>query len=279
MQNALWLNKILTEDGNLSKALTEEEIIELAKTITTANNFRILDGRRRIKFILKKVDEYLQSKSLITKTDINYFSNLNDIIFFANNFSRKTGSTKFIKIIPTLELNKDSRNFIEAREYKSTTENNRTALSLRIGTENFNPLGLKHQIDYGVAVNLSLGDFKRTYKEITNNIVTNDFILRGYPKSISIDYFVGYNFYPNTRTNIGCSFGGNFGFVKDNDGSDFTNALSLNLNANYFISYNTRLIFNLLTDYNQYSNFSNGNQRLNGSNLNFNFNTGLNISL
>ena len=88
MQNALWLYKALEAAGSLSRALTTEEQNDLGRAVTRANNTRVLDSRKRTQFVLTTVDEYLQQRGLISKTDINYFSNLNDILFFAYNIPR-----------------------------------------------------------------------------------------------------------------------------------------------------------------------------------------------
>jgi hypothetical protein len=44
MQNAIWLARNLSKGGMLTNELSKDEIIGLAKAITSANNYRILDG-------------------------------------------------------------------------------------------------------------------------------------------------------------------------------------------------------------------------------------------
>ena len=72
----------------------------MGRTITTANNTRVLDARKRTQFILETVDNYLQQNGLINKTDIRYFSHLNDILFVAFNSPRLSGTKKFIRFTP-----------------------------------------------------------------------------------------------------------------------------------------------------------------------------------
>ena len=88
MQNALWLSKSLEEAGRFSHTLSAAELNELGKTITKANNTRVLDARKRTQFILETIDNYFQQNGLINRTDIKYFSNLNDVVFFAFNDQR-----------------------------------------------------------------------------------------------------------------------------------------------------------------------------------------------
>ena len=60
MQNALWLSNALQTANSLLQPLSAIELNELGRTITTANNSRILDARKRTQFILETVDNYLQ---------------------------------------------------------------------------------------------------------------------------------------------------------------------------------------------------------------------------
>jgi hypothetical protein len=94
MQNALWLQQALQEAGLLKNNVTTTTCIGLAQAITKANNFRILDGRRRTKYLLSTVDSYIAENQLIDKRGIEYFSSLNDVLFFANNFERLSGTEK-----------------------------------------------------------------------------------------------------------------------------------------------------------------------------------------
>lgn len=100
MQNALWLSNALQTANSLLQPLSATELNELGRTITTANNTRVLDTRKRTQFILETVDNYLQQNGLINKTDIRYFSHLNDILFFSFNSPRLSGTEKFIRFTP-----------------------------------------------------------------------------------------------------------------------------------------------------------------------------------
>jgi hypothetical protein len=279
MQNALWLNKILQHEGNFIRKLTDEEILDLAKTLTNSNNFRVLDGRKRIQFILKKVDDYLQSKSLVSKTDIEYFGNLNDVLFFANNFVRQAGLIKFVRITPSVQSKNEKQEAFNLFPTSGLNDDNRTALDLKVGIEGHKPISLKHQIDYGVAAKASSGNFKYSFTDFSNGIITNEYSLTGNYIGLGVDYSFGYNFYPNTRTNVGINVQGNYNFTKGNITSDFVNAVYVKTSIDYFLSYNTKLTFNANLDFNQFSSFKNSNQVSNFNQLNSSFNTGINIAL
>jgi hypothetical protein len=279
MQNALWLATILQDDKNLNRKLTKDEVNDLAKVITQSNNFRILDGRKRIQYILTRVDTYLQSKNVVNKTDIKYFTNLNDVIFFANNFYRQAGTIKYIKIIPRLRNNK-----IVAEQFMAPTNKNVNSyfekeIALRIGFEKYRPINLVNQFEYGIATNVSYLENKRTSKYYTNDSLISDIGNNPNGKRFGADYFIRYNFYPNTRTVIGFSLNGQNGYsIYDNE-SGIYSGINISVGANYFVSYNTRFVINVSENYVQYIYQSRPflNQNLYG--LSLAFNAGLNISL
>jgi hypothetical protein len=284
MQNAIWLENILLKDGNLNRKLKEEEIIGLARTITTANNRRLLDGRKRIQFILKNIDSYLQSKEVINKTDINYFSNLNDVIFFANNAARQAGTEKYIRVIPAFinYFSKEENKIIPTS--KSTQNENGAEVALKIGLQKYKPLSLIHQIDYGIAAIANYGKANRGYKNYTNSNLNSTFDYDNEWKKIGLDYFVRYSIFPNTRTIVAFDVKAENGYQSLNGFKELYHTVVSTANASYFISYNTRLNINLGTTYNKnnfdlraVNRFSPSN--LDEHNLAMFFNTSLNIAL
>lgn len=284
MQNAIWLHNILLKEDNIKRKLAEEEIIEFARTLTMANNRRVLDGRKRIQFILKSVDSYLQTKEVIGKTDINYFSNLNDIVFFANNFPRQAGKEKYIRLIPSLAnyTRKDESRIIPIS--KSTQSENGAEIVLKIGLQNFKPLNLIHQMDYGVALKTNYGKSTNRFKRYTNSNVDYSFDFADEWKKIGVDYFVRYSIFPNTRTVIEFDLKAENGYQSLNAVDELYHTVALAANASYFISYNTRLNINFGTTYNKYNYDIRAINRYSPSNLDDNnlamfFNTTLNIAL
>jgi hypothetical protein len=284
MQNAIWLHNILLKDGNLNRKLNEDEIIGLARAITTSNNRRVLDGRKRIQFILKNIDSYLQSKEVINKTDINYFSNLNDIVFFANNTARQAGTEKYIRVIPAL-ANYYSKEENRITPLTSTTQNDNTAeVVLKIGLQKYKPLNLTHQIDYGAAAKANYGKSNSRYRNYTNANLNFTFDYDDEWKKIGLDYFLRYSIFPNTRTVIDVDFKGENGCQYLNGFNELYHTAILAANASYFISYNTRLNINLGTTYNKNNFDIRAVNRFNPSNIDEHnlavfFNTTLNIAL
>ncbi len=279
MQNALWLATILYDDKNLSRKLNKDEINDLAKVITQSNNFRILDGRKRIQYILTRIDTYLQSKGQVNKTDIKYFTNLNDVIFFANNFYRQAGTIRYIKIIPRLLNNKVISEQLLAPTNKNIDSYFEKEIAIRIGFEKYKPINLINQFEYGIAANASYLENKQASKYYANNNLISDIANNLNGKKFGLDYFIGYNFYPNTRTIIGFTLNGQNGYLTYNNESGIYSRINLLAGANYFINYNTRFVINISENYNQYIYQSNSFLNQNAYGLNLAFNAGLNITL
>jgi len=239
MQNALWLNKALQKVNSLTHALSSTELNELGRAITTANNTRILDDRKRVQFILATVDNYFQRKGLITKNDITYFSNLNDILFFAFNTPRLSGTEKFIRFSPTITgYSSDlAQNNITDR-YKAKIYNKGALLS--IGINKYAPYNLTHQNNYGVSINLNYVSLNSTQKYFTSGNLTNQTLLTPDVRQAYLKLFYEHAIYPNTRTIISFNLQSQGGYQDVNKQNSFFESVAAFASANYFISYRTR---------------------------------------
>ncbi len=248
MQNALWLNKALSAANSLSRPLNNDELIELGQSITKGNNTRILDARRRIQFTLETVDAYLQKKGLINKTDIAYFSNLNDILFFAFNSPRLSGTEKFVRFTPSItgwNSNRYESNGTDKNEYRSVAK----TLILSTGVARYMPTSLTHQNNYGASVKLFYSSTDLKNKFLTNGIITNENGGTGDFKSGGINLFYQHAIYPNTRTTIDFNLQGDIGYKDASKAKGFYGIGNLNCSLNYFISYRTRFTLNTGANY------------------------------
>ena len=242
MQNALWLNKTLTEAGRLSKSLSGDELYGLGRSITKANNTRILDSRKRTQFMLETADAYLQEKGLISKNDITYFSNLNDILFFSINNVRLAGTEKFIRFSPLITgENKSIEN--DPIDKNEQTPFLKSAL-LSIGINTYKPVNLKHQNNYGGSVKFNYVSYKSTNKDFRAGVLVNEFNYSTTIKQAGVNVFYSHSFYPNTRTSVNVNLQTEAGYQDAEPDKDFYGTASLSGNFNYFISYRTRLTIN-----------------------------------
>ncbi len=244
MQNALWLNKALTEINKLTRTLTPAELNELGQTITKGNNTRVLDSRKRIQFILKTVDDYLQQQGLINKTDIDYFSNLNDILFFAINNPRLAGTEKYIRFTPEVTFsnsNETSSNDINKFKQRFNTQ----SLLFTSGISKYVPASLTHQNNYGANIKLFYLHSDSSRKYLANDIVTFENKSNPEVKQAGVNAFYEHAIYPNTRTAINFNLNAESGYQNTKTKEDIYAIVNLNFGVNYFISYRTRFSCNL----------------------------------
>jgi hypothetical protein len=248
MQNAIWLTKALQEEGRLSKILTAEELNGLGRAVTLANNTRILDARKRTQYVLHTVDNYLQTNHLISQTDINYFSNLNDILFYAFNNIRFSGTEKFIRLTPGIETTLlDNSN--SSNEYKNEKRPVYKSVFLTVGINRYKPVTLKHQVNYAVALKAGILDFIVKENEYLAGLPISAFEYNKEVRQLAASLFYEHAFYPNTRTVISLGLSGDIGFQHEKDDSQFFTNSGLQASASYFISYRTRLFVNTALKY------------------------------
>ena len=248
MQNALWLSKTLTAAGRIQGTLSAEDINGLGQSITKGNNTRVLDARKRAQFLLTTVDSFLQQKGLINKTDISYFSNLNDILFFAFNNSRFAGTEKYIRLTPAItgwNNNDAQNNGIDKFKHRFNTQ----SLTLSPGFKKYIPSSLIHQNNYGAAVKLSYTFTDLADRYFINNVVSNEKIKKTDLKQAGMSLFYEHGIYPNTRTALTFNLQSEAGYQDVGGSAGFYSLANLSSNFSYFISYHSRFSLTTGIDY------------------------------
>ncbi len=279
MQNALWLYKDMEAEKLLSRSLTDEELNELGKAITKGNNTRVLDSRRRTQFVLKTVDEYFQQKRLLNKTDINYFVHLNDILFFAFNNPRLSGTEKFIRFTPSIVVNNGdvtNNNVVNKKEQRYQTQ----SLVLSTGIHKYIPVNLTKQFNYGAAIRLSYISKRQTDRSYISGILSNETKMNSDLKEAALNVFLQHAIYPNTRTAISFNLQSDGGYQDIVQNPGWYADVNLSASLNYFISYRTRFTCNAGASYEKNRYYYN-NQAVNFSaeRLQLYASAGLEISL
>ncbi len=277
MQNALWLIKELQYDKLLAKTLTEQEVYGLAQAITKGRNTRILDFRRNIKYLLKIVDTYLQSIKAIAKNDINYFTDLNDIVYFANNSTRNSGYNAYIKFDNQLQnykaynINKYLNNNIESK-----FKNEGFQSVITVGYIKEKPINLKEQVSYGANINIATNKLKLRTQQISNGIIVSNTANTTKPSRVTINGTIGYAIYPNTRTIAAFDLSANHYQSKYNGTKENATNINVGFKGTYFISYNTLFFVQVRGFYNN----SSSSYIINNSNyFSANYNTAVAINL
>jgi hypothetical protein len=248
MQNALWLYKDLQDEQRLTRALTPDELNELGQVITLANNTRVLDARRRTRFTLETTDKFFQQKNVLTATDINYFSSLNDILFFAINQPRLAGTEFYVRVTPAItQAMNDQINNPVGTDYKSRFDNR--SVLLAAGISRYKPINLRHQNNYGIALDLNYNSDHESNKYFAGGSLVNQYDYNPILRQADLSLFFEHAIYPNTRTALNFSLDSKTGYQDIETQSGFFGTANLSAYISYFVSYRTRLSCNLSANY------------------------------
>ncbi len=278
MQNALWLNKAMEKANRLSAPLSPEQLNGLGISITRANNTRVLDTRKRTQFILETVDDYLQKQKLISNTDIKYFSNLNDILFFAFNNPRLSGTEKFIRFSPSIAGCRENQELKDPfQKTKSNTDIYSAVLDMGFGT--YKPANLVHQNNYGASLRAAWHsrDFRDRY--FTAGSPTVEVNNKSDLKLAGVNLFYQHSIFPNTRTTVNFELQTENGYLDAKSNEGFYSNSSLGVFAGYFISYRTRFNFNAGVRYQENAYLPNSYIMPTQDNLLLFVNAGIDINL
>jgi hypothetical protein len=279
MQSALWLYKELAIEKKLSREASADELYDLGQAITTATSTRVLDSRRRTKFILETVDHYLQQKGLIDTPDIKYFSSLNDILFFSVFAPRTAGTEKYIRLRPRILEQRGMNGYLGINDEKFKTHFTGKAAALSIGINRYIPTSLKHQNNFGAEIKLSYSNATLSGKYLTDEILTSEFGGKDDIRQAGLYAFYAHGIYPNTRTEINFSLITETGYQNFNKENSFYNYSVLFTVLNYFISYRSKFTFELAPQYLHNYYTLGGEPAFHPNTFYLNFKAGLTISL
>lgn len=255
MQNALWLHRALLSEKNLSRKLINEEITTVAKAMTASRNKRLLDYRRYVRNLLKNIDGSLVNTGAITNHDIDYFTNLNDIVFFANNFPRNSG--KELSLTGTYVYSNNvskQTNIIQPNTLLNKEASNQHIPSIRLAYLSYNPISLTKQFDWNAAITFQHQLDNSTIQSFQNNSLQSESYYKSNSSALSLFANATYSIFPNTRTIIKLSYDTYNIIFNLGSSNNFSSANRIMLSGDYFISYNTRLVCNAGVDFQRSSN-------------------------
>ena len=232
-RHAFFILKELKKEKKLSRDLDAAEILDFAQMINQLKNKRFFDSRLRKIYELEAVDSFLQSKNLISDSDIRYFTTLNDMWSFGSGPLRYSGH-RFSLVAFTGFENLWDRNSFFSEEFKTKT------ISAYAGIEykKEKPINLYNQHSFTGFAYIGYAGGK-----ITEDAFSPEEKLVLPKINIGIVEKLGY--YPNTRTSIEYSVFAHyvrvFDFLEDsNDPNDPVelNLRGLNVGADFdFIYY------------------------------------------
>jgi hypothetical protein len=234
--NDLWkgyyILEKLKEQHSLSRELKEQDISEFAQFTSQLNNKRFFDSRIRRIAELQALDSMLYAQKLIDRSDIRYFTTLNDYWSFPVYFDRKSG--KELKLLISPELN--------TYRYKYTGGNKLTPTLVNlIATARF---------DYSKQINLFWErNFRISFTNTTMLSKNND-ADQNYAKNlINSNISLGYGFFPDTRTRLTGSVSYKGYEIMVSDKKIWNNSIDSKLRVEYFISPQLQLTAELSPSY------------------------------
>lgn len=256
---ALYLLDDLHRLNRDKRVATDEEVIELAKLITTLKNKRFFDDRLRKIAEITAIDSFMQKKGIAGVKDAGYFTSLNDNWIYANNPARYSGYRAFTGVEANLLFtNINTQTEIlepSLKHIKSINTETKTGLFFVAGIRSEKPLNISWQKSVGIKGRLGMKQEFNSLEEFETAVTdTTTKIYRESIPSIGIQADWGYGFYPNSRTwlEFDWSLVGEMNKRKEgtskDDKTDLRNDIYLytgpDLSAYYYISEKIRLSLN-----------------------------------
>ncbi len=243
-QMALYIINDLQQQGLLHTAVQPQTVQELARLITAINNRRVFDSRRRRIFELTQIDSFLRSSGLVTNTDIRHFTTVNDNWALAFNPGRLSGAHWYISLQPGAGIGTNTYNLQQpAAKHDSRHNNTLFTLAPMAGYEKYVPVSLKWQRNMGASLSWQKGWYAYHSKVNSSNQTFRQDSSQQ-TAQWSLHTFYGVGFYPNNRTQVTVNLAveaSRLAFEKSKHQNVTQLRPALQLGADYFISYQTRL--------------------------------------
>ncbi len=253
-QMALFIVNDLRRSGLLQQEPDAATLYELAVLITDINNRRVFDNRIRRKYELTRIDSFFQSRQLITTPSIAYFTTVNDNWALAFNPGRLRGTRMYVQLNPGIrfeEVMMDQKG-LNINEYNSTSNAFSYFYSPEIGIEHYKPAGLRWQRNVTASLQFQQTFARQTSKTESSGTITETENFSALPQLV-LQSSYGFGYYPNNRTivNAGLNFDAIYGkgFLGSAEREYYILSPGVQVNADYFINYRTRLFLTAGVNY------------------------------
>lgn len=281
-QMALFIVNDLRCAGLLQQEPDAATLYEFAVLITDINNRRVFDNRIRRKYELTRIDSFFQSKQLITTPSIAYFTTINDNWALAFNPGRLRGTRMYVQLNPGIrfeEVMMDQKG-LNINEYKSNSKAFSYFYSPEIGIEHYKPAGLHWQRNVTASFQFQQTFTRLNSKSESTGTITETENFSALPQLV-LQSSYGFGYYPNNRSivNAGLNFDAIYGkgFLSTAEQEYYILSPGVQVNADYFINYRTRLSLTagLNYRYTDVKNYAPGQLAYDKNLITANFNFGL----
>jgi len=249
---ALYLIEDMHQLNRGKRPVSDEEVLELAKLITSLKYKRFFDSRLRKIAEISDIDSFMQQKGIVSSLDATYFTSLNDNWDYANNPERNSGWRIYTGIESDFGYNNTKNHTdykVPAKDLIEYTYNQKTLNGFIVaGLKYEKPISLKWQ--QSAFVKARFGSFYklRNQKETNQDDVNN---FQGTTPSFDLNAGYGYGYYPNSRTwltadwILSTSYSKEFTGTSKNDKENSTNNFYFltgpSVQAYYYLSEKLRL--------------------------------------
>lgn len=238
--NDLWqgyyILEKLKQQNSFDRELQEKDIFEFARLISKLKNKRFFDARIRKIAELQALDSMMHQQGLMNKSDISYFTTLNDYWSFPIYFDRKSGRELKIQLLPE----------ITNEYYKSNTN----------APDSPTRANLVSKIQFDCSKQINLFWERNAHIDVNNTtlLTKNGDVPDSYPGNlIGTNISFGYGFFPDSRTRLLGSINYQGGEQATSVNSIYSkswfNNFRLNFEATYFISPQLQITGNFSGNY------------------------------
>ena len=228
-RQVVYIANALAKKMVLTRNLSDDELFELSKIISTVKNKRFLDARLRLIEEITTLDAFFTDKDLLADNSAAYFTTLYDMWQYGDNFPRNSGYEISFLVRPNYGYqNAKYTPNIQDIIFKT----NQHEIGLNFGYEKPFKLKWQHSTSAMVFGGINSTSIKsKQMNDLNNNIKTIN---------ASVNYSLGY--YPNTRTHIQVTTRQqllNTNYKDDRHSTEFFSSLGANLY--YYFSPNLLL--------------------------------------
>jgi hypothetical protein len=202
---AIYILEELNKVGRISNLPTDNVIIDMAKEISKIKRKRFFDSRIRKIKELQVIDSFLVANDIISSSDMNYFSVLNDQWDYAYGPPRESGFAISAGFDNNVSFNK---------LYQETIFDNTDPIK-STSIKNVYELGGFFKLRYAKPINLywqTSGSILTSYNvEFTRDPDHKESVIENFRTNIfRTDLTYSLQFLPNSRTSIKLNIGGSF---------------------------------------------------------------------
>lgn len=234
---AYYILEKLNKQGSFNRELTEDDVYEFARLASRLKNKRFFDARLQKIEELTRLDSLLHQKGLISKSDISYFTTMNDYWSYGNFQDRRSGIELVFNASPDYQrVYRKSDNNKGSASQKSSIVSNATFTY----TKQLN-LYWQRAIIANVSYESLMDSTGSDFQNVNDNKVTTNVGL-------------SYGYFPNSRTAIygGITYQGdqiNITTSQNTLEDSWRNQVYSYLSANYYFSPQLQLTGNVYFNY------------------------------